>query len=219
MWRRGSKDEDRRVHKTRGQKVRLTYSSPTRIIVSTSSSLSNALPTFASKGAEEVGVQALYRGGIRRLEDAATSASGACLAESICCHLAGESRHFDWLGSAQLTNRTGWLDPSSARLHEPQKLQCDAWHVTYSFAFAFTLQRPSRCHLRLYLRLLLIQAIQAHVHLLVARPLQSNMLSHLQSAKCLRVFFPKTASKNSVTVLAFCWDLLTISQSSSSFWV
>ena len=51
MWRRG---------------VRLTYSNPTRKIVSSSSSSLNALPTFASKGAEEVGVQALSGVGIRR---------------------------------------------------------------------------------------------------------------------------------------------------------
>ena len=61
--------------------------------------------------------------------------------------------------------------------------------------------RPCRRHLRP----LLIQAIQAHVHLLVARPLQSNLLNHLRSSKCLSILFPKTASntKNSVTMSSF----------------
>jgi hypothetical protein len=73
MWRRGAARTRigcagglGRVHKTGGKKVRLTYSNPTRKIVSSSSSSLNALPTFASKGAEEVGVQALSGVGIRR---------------------------------------------------------------------------------------------------------------------------------------------------------
>ena len=87
---------------------------------------------------------------------------------------------------------------------------CDVWPP-----LAF--ERPCRRHLRL----LLIQAIQAHVHLLVARPLQSNLLSHLRSAKWTSIIFPKTASntRDSVTIIAFCWEVLKTIQSSSSFWI
>ena len=71
---------------------------------------------------------------------------------------AGESWHFDWLHSNPRSLSSAHSGSSSARLHEPHREgQVIRWCFVTVLAFAFTLQRPSRCHLQL----LLIQAIQA----------------------------------------------------------